>query len=244
MSPPTRFLSERPPDVHSARPWAPFGYVNRRLDGLVGDLIAASGVGPGTCVVDYGCAQRPYRRLLPEGVQYVGADLPGNPLADVVLDADGRVPLPDASADAVLSTQVLEHVADPTVYLSECRRLLKPGGSLLLSTHGIMYYHRDPEDYWRWTSVGLAAVVEQSGLRVEQQFGVLGLAAAAIQLWQDATIGHVPRPLRPLFALCCQLAIRRSDRGQTPQGRIDNGLVIAVRAVRADTAETADRTGT
>jgi SAM-dependent methyltransferase len=234
MSPPTHFLSERPPDVHSSRPWAPFAYVNRRLDGLVGDLIAASGVGPGACVIDYGCAQRPYRRLLPAGVDYVGADLPGNPAADVVLDADGRVPLPDASADAVLSTQVLEHVADPAVYLAECRRLLKPGGSLLLSTHGIMYYHRDPEDYWRWTSVGLATVVEQQGLRVEERFGVLGLAAAALQLWQDATVWHVPRPLRPMFVLGCQLAIRRSDRKQTPQARIDNGLVIAVRAVRAD----------
>jgi hypothetical protein len=34
--------------------------------------------------------------------------------------------------------------------------------------------------------------------------------------------------------LGCQLAIRRSDRKQTPQARIDNGLVIAVRAVRTD----------
>ena len=229
----THFLSERPPDVHSSRPWTPFAYVNRRLEGLLRDLIAAAELRSGACVVDYGCAQQPYRQLLPDGVRYVGVDLPGNPKADVLIDDAGRVPLADGVADAVLSTQVLEHVTDPMVYLDECHRLLRPGGSLLLSTHGIMYYHRDPEDYWRWTSPGLKSVVEARGFTVEEQYGVLGLAAAALQLYQDATVGHVPRVVRRLYVLALQLMIRRADRRQTPQARIDNGLVIAVRAVRA-----------
>jgi SAM-dependent methyltransferase len=229
----THFLSERPPDVHSSRPWTPFAYVNRRLEGLLRDLIAAADLRSGACVLDYGCAQQPYRRLLPDGVRYVGADLPGNPVADVVIDDAGRVPLGDGVADAVLSTQVLEHVTDPTVYLDECHRLLRPGGSLLLSTHGIMYYHRDPEDYWRWTSPGLKSLVEERGFTVKEQYGVLGLSAAGLQLYQDATVGHVPRVVRRLYVLVLQLAIRRADRRQTAQARIDNGLVIAVHAVRA-----------
>jgi hypothetical protein len=110
--------------------------------------------------------------------------------------------------------------------------LLRPGGSLLLSTHGIMYYHRDPEDYWRWTSPGLKSLVEDRGFTVKEQYGVLGLAAAALQLYQDATVGHVPSMLRRPYLLVLQLAIRRADRRQTPAARIDNGLVIAVHAVR------------
>jgi SAM-dependent methyltransferase len=176
--------------------------------------------------------------MLPEGSTYLGGDLPGNPAADVVLDDTGRVPLPDGSVDAVLSTQVLEHVTDPDTYLAECGRLLRDGGSLLLSTHGIMYYHRDPEDYWRWTSAGLRALVERHGFLVEEQYGVLGLAAAALQLYQDATIGRVPTVLRPAYALLFQLAIRRADRRQSRQARIDNGLVIAIRATRNDVSTT------
>ena len=55
------------------------------------------------------------------------------------------------SFDAVLSTQVLEHVADPGALPAERFRVLRPGGRLLLSTHGIFVYHPDPDDYWRWT---------------------------------------------------------------------------------------------
>ena len=238
MSPGAHFLSSRPSDVHSSRPWAPFSYVNTRLDGLVRDLMAAAGVEAGSRLLDYGCAQQPYRGFVPPGAEYVGADLIGNPQADVVLGDDGRVPLPDGSVDAVLSTQVLEHVTDPSVYLTECHRLLRPGGSLLLSTHGIMYYHRDPEDYWRWTSPGLAALVESHGFEVRGSFGVLGLAAASLQLFQDATVGRVPRILRAPYLFLLQAAVRLADRGQSAQARVDNGLVIAVHAVRGPATST------
>lgn len=206
---------------------------------MVRDLIASSGLASGQTVLDFGCAQRPYERLMPTGIQYVGADLPGNPRADLSLTAEGLVPLPGATVDAVLSTQVLEHVTEPSTYLNECARVLRPGGSLILSTHGIMYYHQDPEDYWRWTSVGLARAVEAAGLRVVEQRGVLGLAAAGIQLVQEATRWRVPAALRPAYVLAMQTAIRRADARQSDAARVMNGLVIAVRAVRPSLQPTA-----
>lgn len=45
-----------------------------------------------------------------------------------------RLPYPDGSFDVVLSFQVLEHVADETMYLSEAARVLRNGGELLLVT--------------------------------------------------------------------------------------------------------------
>jgi 2-polyprenyl-3-methyl-5-hydroxy-6-metoxy-1,4-benzoquinol methylase len=49
--------------------------------------------------------------------------------------ADGQaLPFSDASFDVVLSHAVIEHVADAPRYLRECRRVLKPGGWMYLST--------------------------------------------------------------------------------------------------------------
>jgi SAM-dependent methyltransferase len=51
-----------------------------------------------------------------------------------ILPADAAtLPLPDAAADAVVLLDVLEHVAEPDVVLGEIRRVLRPGGVLIMS---------------------------------------------------------------------------------------------------------------
>jgi len=232
-NPTTRFLSERDPAVHGRRPWSQFRAVNRRLPRLVERLLAEADLRPGDVVLDYGCATAPYRSLLASGVRYLGADLPGNLSADLELAGDGSVPLGPGSVSAVLSTQVLEHVADPMHYLSEARRVLKPGGSLVLTTHGIMYYHRDPEDYWRWTASGLTAILQSSGFVVAGMDGVLGLPGAALQLFQDAYAWRMPRRLRKGWFLLMQAAIEACERREPPDQRLNNCLVIGVRAAPA-----------
>lgn len=42
--------------------------------------------------------------------------------------------IPDAYFDYVISFQVIEHIDNDTLFLSEIRRVLKPGGSLIIST--------------------------------------------------------------------------------------------------------------
>jgi SAM-dependent methyltransferase len=47
-----------------------------------------------------------------------------------------RLSLPDASVDAVISTMTLCTVSDPAAVLAQCRRVLKPGGTLHVLEHG------------------------------------------------------------------------------------------------------------
>lgn len=229
MSSPQRFLRRRD-DIRDTKRSSQFGYHNRRMRELVRTLVAESGLPPEARVLDFGCADSPYRSELPGDADYIGADIAGNPTADVVISPEGDLPLPDNDVDLVLSTQVLEHVDDPARYLTECYRVLRPGGSLVLSTHGIMYYHRDPEDHWRWTRTGLQKTVEAAGFHVRGFRGVMGLVAAALQLLQDGTIGYLPTWLRRAYALLMQAAIAFSDRRYRNEARVDNGLILAVLA--------------
>jgi len=145
-----------------------------------------SGLGPGKLAVELGCGNCPYEGIvLATGATYEGADLKGNKHADRIIGDDGKVPVPDAHYDLVLSAQVLEHVPDPAAYLAEARRLLKPDGRLVLSTHGIWIYHPEPNDYWRWTATGLRKTVEDAGFEVESFQGLIGLIPTGLHLVQD-----------------------------------------------------------
>ncbi|HEX7905095.1 MAG TPA: class I SAM-dependent methyltransferase [Chitinophagaceae bacterium] len=55
-----------------------------------------------------------------------------NTKLDIVSDIVS-IPLPDASVDAIMCTEVFEHIPDPLAALKAFTRLLKPGGYLLLT---------------------------------------------------------------------------------------------------------------
>lgn len=115
-------------------------------------------------ILDFGAGSSPYRSLFPKA-NYQRADFAigtGEGL-DFVLNESLRVGAPDNSFDLVLSTQVLEHVEQPESYLKECLRLLRPGGKLVLTTHGIYADHPCPLDLHRWTADGLAALCKKAG---------------------------------------------------------------------------------
>jgi SAM-dependent methyltransferase len=106
-------------------------------------------------LLDVGCGVKPYYPWFEPFVsEYVGVDIPGNPAADLVGTIES-IPVEDASFDVVICTQVLEHCDDPAAGVGELRRVLKPGGRALASTHGVMVYHPAPHDLWRWTHEGL-----------------------------------------------------------------------------------------
>jgi SAM-dependent methyltransferase len=135
----------------------------------------------GRTVVDLGCGDSPYAPLFRQrGARYVRCDLGGE--VDVVLRPGEPLALPAGEAEGVVSFQVLEHVWEIDWYLGEARRLLRAGGWLLLSTHGVWPYHPHPTDYRRWTRDGLVRELEERGFEVEAVLPVCGPLAWTSQI--------------------------------------------------------------
>ncbi|MBS0461925.1 MAG: class I SAM-dependent methyltransferase [Proteobacteria bacterium] len=120
-------------------------------------------------VLDIGCADGWAKQALSGQCQYVGLDYPTTAQGiygtrpDVFADG-ARLPFLDDSFDSVLLLEVLEHVAQPGAVLTEIRRVLKPGGVLLLSMPFLYPLHDAPHDYQRYTAPGLAHTLDQAGL--------------------------------------------------------------------------------
>jgi SAM-dependent methyltransferase len=125
------FWADAPPDPE---PWE---WERRRA------LLLAE-VRPGERVLDLGCgAGRFVAAVRGAGADPVGVELAeaalerarGNaPGADLRLVADdGSLPLEHASVDLVWCSEVLEHVPDTAHLLLEVRRVLRPGGRLLVT---------------------------------------------------------------------------------------------------------------
>jgi SAM-dependent methyltransferase len=116
----------------------------------------------GKRVLDVGCGIKPYYPWFDAAASYIGVDVQENPHADLH-GAIEALPVEDESYDIVIATQVLEHVDDPVVAVRELYRVTASGGRVLASTHGVMVYHPNPGDYWRWTHAGLARLFAGAG---------------------------------------------------------------------------------
>ena len=193
---------------------------SRYIDQKKGDLV----------LLDYGCGTKPYSPIFSNFIShYIGADIPGNTHADIELQSDSKLNLSDDTVDIVLSTQVLEHIDSPKDYIDESYRVLRQNGLLILSTHGYWLYHPDPLDLWRWTSSGLKKIIQEGGFEIIYFEGIMGLAATSIQLFQDASISKVPKPIKPLFAYSSQLLISFIDKLYPPMKRdLDACLYVLV----------------
>ena len=108
------------------------------------------------------------------GYTYVNLDF-NRPPKGVQGDAH-RLPFPDGTFTMVLSVDTLEHFSAPWTVLDEVRRVLVPGGRLVVSVPWMHPFHGD--DLWRYSPLGLRRLLENAGLTVESFEGRDGLFTA------------------------------------------------------------------
>jgi SAM-dependent methyltransferase len=74
-----------------------------------------------------------------------------------------------------ISQEVLEHVADPNLAVSEIFRVLKKGGKFYCQVPFIIGYHPGPNDFWRFTKEGLVTLLSNAGFEILE----IGIAVGA-----------------------------------------------------------------
>jgi SAM-dependent methyltransferase len=126
-------------------------------------------------------------------------------LPHICADA-ARLPVRAALFDTVVCLEVLEYVWEPLSVLTEFRRVLKPGGTLLLSTP---FLHRvdASDDFWRFTEPALRRLLHESGfdvIRCVPQGSAFAVAASVLRYAVSVQGAWVKRALsillRPFFA--------------------------------------------
>ena len=118
-------------------------------------------------VLDIGCGQSPYRFLLnPSTTQYHGIDIADAEKFDYsnqeITPFNGKdIPFESESFDAIICTEVLEHVFHHAHLVTEMHRVLKHGGTGLITIPWSARYHYIPYDYFRYTPSGLTLIFEK-----------------------------------------------------------------------------------
>jgi len=110
----------------------------------------------GSCILDAGAGSCPYRSLFAH-CDYKAQDftsLQGEQLSggeygtiDYVCDI-AAIPVEDATFDAVLCSEVIEHVPDPVAVMAEFGRIIKPGGRLILTAPLGSGIHQEPYHFY------------------------------------------------------------------------------------------------
>ena len=136
-------------------------YVNRFVESV------ATSLPEGSSILDAGAGESVYKKLFSR-CSYKAIDLAvGESRWNYAnLDYVGplhEMPIENDVFDAVLCTQVLEHLEWPRESVKEMHRVLKPGGKLYMTVPMAQNEHQVPYDFFRYTSYGLESICKHAG---------------------------------------------------------------------------------
>ena len=115
------------------------------------------------CILDAGAgAKAQLRKGFLEKASYVSVDIKQDSGISAMADIH-FLPFREHSFDAVICTQVLEHVRDPIRGCEELHRVIKSGGRVFVTLPFVWREHAHPTDFWRFTSYGCYRLLQDAG---------------------------------------------------------------------------------
>ncbi|MDD4251012.1 MAG: methyltransferase domain-containing protein [Candidatus ainarchaeum sp.] len=120
--------------------------------------------------LDVGCGEKPYEDIFLKSKKYVGIDHIKSKnysknKADIYFDGK-KIPFNSKTFDSVVCTQVLEHVENVDLLVSEINRVLKKNGIFLISVPFFWEEHESPYDFRRFSKFGITNFLKSKGFSI------------------------------------------------------------------------------
>jgi ubiquinone/menaquinone biosynthesis C-methylase UbiE len=118
-------------------------------------------------VLDVGCGDSPYKQFLNSAqTQYTGIDIVDADTFDYqnssIIPFDGKtIPFDNEQFDAIVCTEVLEHVEHYQLLINEMHRVKKQGARGFITIPWSARYHYIPYDYFRYTPSSLKTLFQE-----------------------------------------------------------------------------------
>jgi len=108
----------------------------------------------------------------------------GNPIATIIADLAKADNIPSNTFDCIICTQTLQFIFDYQAALRHLYRILKPGGVILLTTHGTSRIDPCWDEYWRFTAKSTSRIFQDIFLPTNVRIKAYGNVLASISFLQ------------------------------------------------------------
>ncbi|MEY4537218.1 MAG: hypothetical protein RL171_1369, partial [Pseudomonadota bacterium] len=127
------------------------------------------------------------RELAPVKSRYIGLDFIAGRGVDIIMDDPYKIPLPDNSADAIVTSSCFEHSEFFWLVFLEISRIVKPGGYIYINAPSNGMFHRYPVDCWRFfpdSGEALASWARKNAFNIELLESFIGVRSEE-DIWND-----------------------------------------------------------
>jgi len=145
--------------------------------------------------------------------EWVVADIVESNHPDIVTDVMDMKNIESESFDVINATELFEHVEDIEKGLRECYRVLKKGGTLIITVPFLYPVHADPFDFQRWTEQKWKNILHKTGFSITE-FEIMGCYGSILADMKVAFFRALPKPFNNLmypFYPCLYLMAKLGD---------------------------------
>lgn len=177
-----------------------------------------------------------YAGLFKKKTKYSTLDINPESHPDVLGSATA-IPVKEGSFDSIVCTQVIGDVLEPSKVIKEFHRVLKSGGTILLTEAFLNEMHDEPNDFWRFTNFVLKNMFEEAGFKILFIERVGGFFAVQAQMKTRYFINRFNLYRKPILGRFFSLVFKimgefsilcdRMDKSQANQKFVLDWIVVA-----------------